>query len=314
MAITNNNTVVIDLPTWEVLQPIPVTAAAGQSFCTDLRGTNRNIYMLLSAAQTHIYDTYANTYQQVASIPSGVVGLGTSTIFDPSRGSSGYVWALVSTGATTTFQYYDIAANTWTARSVTSLSTAFGTDSSLCHTCSTYTSAGTDDYIYLIGGGLTALYRYGIAANTWSTTACSACLSTSGAGCGLFWLPGWDNNRLLRVRGSATATMDYYNISANTWTALTLVPATETYTTGTCAIERNINTHDLIIEKDTTGKFYTADVSALTTIPLCTQYLITQGTAHVGERIAYVRETNGVEFIYYSPPTTASLLRTALFF
>jgi hypothetical protein len=314
MAITNNNSVVIDLPAWEVLQPLPVIGAAGQCMTTDKRGTNRNIYMLLSATQTHIYDTYANTYQQIANIPSGVVGAGTDIIFDPSQGSTGRVWAIVATGASTTFQYYDCATNAWTARSITSLSTAFGTDSSLCHTCSTYTSAGTDDYIYMIGGASTAFYRYTISTNQWSTTACSACLSTSLAGCGLYWIPGWDNDRLLRLRGGGNATFDYYTISANTWTAMTFVPATETYTTGSMGVVRGMSADQIYLQKDATMKFYKVDCGDLTIIPQCTQYLVAPGVAHVGMKLCYIKEANGIEFLYYGLPTTTTLMRTALFF
>jgi hypothetical protein len=86
---------------------------------------------------------------------------------------------------------YNVATNTWTTRSVTNLPTTFGTDASLCHTCSTYNAAGDDDFIYLIGNNASIFYRYSIVGDSWvaSPTTIASCNSTSGAGCAIIWMP-----------------------------------------------------------------------------------------------------------------------------
>ncbi len=312
MAITNNNLPVIDLPDWLSLQPYPAASAAGVSMCNDYRGTNRFIYLMISATSFWRYDTYANTYQQLANPPGGTVGAGTVLMFDPSQGAAGYIWALISNGtATPTWQYYNCATNTWTARSVTNLPATFGTDGALSHTCSTYNVAGNDDYIYLVGNNATAVYRYSITGNSWSTM--TAATGASGAGCSLRWMPGWNTDRIVRIRGGATAVIDHYNIAANTWTTpFVFQPATETFTTGTMVTARGVATDKLFIQKDNTMRIYELDLGDATLIPVATQYLIAAGTAIAGDRMLYVTETNGIAFIYLGVHTSASFLRTAL--
>jgi hypothetical protein len=318
MAITNNNAVVVDLPVWEVLQPFPVAIgssyASGVCCCADLRGNNRYIYWLFSATQFWRYDTYANTWQQLSNPPGGTVGAGTEIIFDPSRGTSGYVWALIANGsASPTWQYYDITANTWTARAVANLPAAPGTDSALAHTCTTYNVSGNDDYIYLVTNASTTFYRFSISGNAWVNTL-TVQPSAPGAGCRLVWQPGWNTDRLLRIRGGGYNTIDYYSITGNNWTGLTYNPSSETLTTGTHAIQRGINTDQVFIQKDATQRIFCFDCGDLTLIPQSTQYLITPSTAYVGNRMTYVKESNNIEYIYMMCHYTQFYLRTALFF
>lgn len=313
MAITNNNTLVIDLPSWEVLQPFPAATAAGACTCNDERGSNRFIYVLLSATSFWRYCTYTNTYQQLASPPGGTFGAATNMIFDPSRGSAGYVWLHLSSGTgAPTFQYYDCAANTWTARSVVNLGATMGTECNMTHTCSTYNVAGNDDYIYLIGNASTVSYRYDIAGNAWVnnlTVQPSAC----GAGCYLCWMPGVNTDRIYRIRGANTATIDYYSIAGNSWTALTFYPLTETFTTGTMSICRNKDTDKIFIQHNVTLRIHELDIGDGTLIPKATEYLVATGAAHAANRMCYVKETNGIEFLYMGLHTNANFLRTALF-
>lgn len=314
MAITNNNTPIIDLPCWEVLQNAPLASAAGMVIVTDLRGSHRYIYLMVSATSFWRYDTYANTYQQLPSPPGGTLGAGTDMIFDPSRGSSGYIWALITSGTgAPTFQYYDIAGNAWTARSVTNLGATMGTDSSLAHTCSTYDEAGNDDYIYLIGNASTVFYRFSIVGNAWVnnlTVQPSAC----GAGCGLKWMPGVNADRIYRIRGATTAVVDYYSIAGGSWTGHTFYPVTETFAAGSSHVKRASSTDKIMIQHNATGKIYELDIGSGTLEPVATEYLIAQGAAAVGNRMVYIKETNGIEFLYFWLNTSLIVMRTALIF
>jgi hypothetical protein len=314
MAITNNNAAIIDLPTWEVLQPLVGGAGAAATpgiLCNDKRGTNRYIYYLFSATSFWRYDTYSNTYQQLASPPAGTTGAGTCMIFDP---SNNYIWALISNGtAAPTWQYYNIATNIWTARSVTNLPATFGTDAALSHTCSTYHGDGNDDYIYLIGNGSTVFYRYSITGNSWINNL-TATTGVNGAGCSLAWMPGWNTDRIVRIRGGATAVIDYYSIINNNWTTITYLPATETFTTGTMIATKGMAGDKIYIQKDATLRIYCLDLGDLTLTPQATEYIVATGAALVGDRMVYVIETNGIEFIYFALHTSANFLRTPIYF
>jgi len=316
MTITNNNIACIDLPTWEVLQPLVGGAGAAATpgiLCNDKRGTGRYIYYLFSATSFWRYCTWANTYQQLASPPAGTTGAGTALIYDP---SNAYVWALISNGTVTpTWQYYNTATNTWTARSVTNRPATFGTDAALSHPCTTYGEAASDDFIYLIGNAAATFYRYSISGNSWvaSPTTVANCGSTSGAGCALIWTPGYDIDRIVRMRGTASATFEYYSISGNSWNAIAVLPATETYTTGTMAASRGI-LDEIFIQKDATARIYRLDLGDGSITPVATEYMVATGAALVGDRFVYVKETNGLEYIYFGLHTSASFLRTPIFF
>ena len=234
-------------PNWEVLQPLPAASAAGVSMINDARGTSRYIYVLISATSFWRYDVQANTYQQLASPPGGTVGTGTCMIFDPSKGTAGYVWAFISNGvATPTWQYYDCAANIWTARSVTNLPATFGTDGCLSHPCTSYGGAA-DDTIYLIGNNATVFYVFTISTNAWATG--TAVTAAPGAGCALHFVPAYSVDKLICIRGAATATVYEYTISTPGWVAKTIVPATETFTTGTMSKLKS-GTSKIMIQKD----------------------------------------------------------------
>jgi hypothetical protein len=313
MAVSNNNKAVIDLPTWELLQPMPAASAVGVTSCSDARGSSRYIYILISATSFWRYDCMANTYQQLASPPGGTVGAGTALLFDPSRGTDGYVWAFISNGtAAPTWQYYDCAANTWTARVVTNLPATFGTDSALTHCCTTYNDAGDDDKIYLIGNAGTAWYVFSITGNSWTAMG-TPITAAAGAGCAIHWLPSYNTDKLIILRGGATANVYEYAISTPGFVTRTIVPATETFTTGTMSIVR-YGTSKIIIQKDNTMRLYELDISTLKIQPLCTQYLQASGNTHVGDRLRYAKTVDGIEFLYVGLHTSSLWLRTALIF
>lgn len=310
MAVTNNNKAVIDLPGWEVLQPLPAASAVGVCMCNDRRGTSRYIYLLIGATSFWRYDVQANTYQQLANPPAGTLGAGTCLSYDPSRG---YVWALISNGTVApTWQYYNTATNAWTARAVTNLPATFGTDSSICHTCTTYDVGGNDDYLYLIGNNATPWYRYSVVGNSWTVMA-NAVTAAPGAGCAIHWLPTYSTDKLVIIRGGATATVYEYTIGVPAWATKTIVPATETFTTGTMSCPRWL-TDNIIIQHNVTMRIHTLDMGDLTVTPLCTEYLLATGATHVGDRLLYVIETNGIAWVYFGLHTSANFLRSALIF
>lgn len=316
MPITNNNKPIIDLPMWEVMQPLPLASSVGVCSTTDRDGSARFFYQLFSATNFWRYDVWANSWQQLANPPAGTVGAGTDLCFDPSQGVSGSVWALISNGtAAPTFQYYDTATNVWTARSVVGLPATFGTDSALYHPDPEYNGAvgGLADNILLAGNNATAFYKYTISTNTWA--AATAAPATLGAGCCVKWLPGWDDSKLVVFRGGATSTIYLYDMAGNSWTTQTAaVPATETFTTGTCYVSRGQPASKLLIQKDNTQRIYEYNPAANTITPQATQFLIAASTAVVGARMNYIKTVDGIEFLYINPHTTTGWLRTPLFF
>ena len=316
MSVTINLKPLVDLPIWQQLQFLPVSSILGMSMCNYKKGYSavhsRYVYYLASATSFWRYDTVANSWQQLANPPGGTVGAGTTLTYDPSAGTAGKVWALISNGtAAPTFQVYDCALNTWTARSVTNLPATFGTDAVLTHTCSTYDVAGNDDYIYLIGNNATVFYRYSISGNSWISTL-TAVTAAPGAGCALIWTPGWNTNRIVCIRGGATATVYYYQITENNWTPITYIPATETFSTGTMAAHK-IGSDSIYIQKDITGRIYKLDLTNSILRPVTTLTKVTMGTAIVGDRLLHTESEDGVPYIYLGQHTGPYFFRVGLF-
>ncbi len=316
MAVVINIKPLVDLPIWQQLQFLPVSSLLGMSMCNYKAGYHathsRYIYYLASAASFWRYDTVANAWQQLASPPGGTVGAGTTLVYDPSAGTAGKVWALISSGVgAPTFQVYDCALNTWTARSVVNLPATFGTDAALTHTCSSYDVAGNDDFIYLVGNNATVLYRYSIAGNTWLATL-TAVTAAPGAGCALIWTPGWNTNRIVCIRGSATATVYYYQITENNWTTITIIPATETFTLGSIACHKS-GTNYIYIQHNITGRILKLDLTLLTLRPVSVLTKVAMGAAIVGDRLIYTESVDGVGYIYLGQHTGTYFFRLGLF-
>lgn len=135
MAITNNNLAMIDRPVWEQLTSAPAASAAGASMCDD---NSRFIYYLISATSFWQYDSWQDTWMQLASPPAGTVAAGTCIRYVRQMGSQtngvvyGSVYAFQAAGASVSFYRYDIGTNTWSsALSVTNVPAAFATDGRL---------------------------------------------------------------------------------------------------------------------------------------------------------------------------------------
>ena len=179
--------------------------------------------------------------------------------------------------------------------------------------------------IFLFGNAAQVIYRYNIAGNAWTTTSANAgnpalpAVGTNvGAGCVACWLPGSGDanalDRILIVCGGATPTIREYSLTGNTQAAITYYPATESFTTGTSsgirqdAAGKNAR---LILQKDTTGRFYQFNRATRRLDPLCTLPLFAFGTAVVGDR-STVLKVQGIDFLYFIPTTSAYHARTGL--
>lgn len=132
MPITNNNKRMIDRPIWEQLNSSLANTAAGACIVDD---NARYIYAIFSATTFYRYDTWADTWQQLASPPGGTLAAGSCMRYVAEMGTQyngvvyGSVYALIANGTAVVFYRYDIATNTWSAAlSVANVPAAWGTD------------------------------------------------------------------------------------------------------------------------------------------------------------------------------------------
>lgn len=411
MPIANNNIPGIDAPVWEQLPSAPAASAAGVAMVDD---NDRFIYYLISATAFWRFDTWAQTWQQLANPPGGTLAAGSCLRFVKQMGSQvagvvyGSVYALIASGSAVVFYRYDIATNTWSAAlSVTNVPAAFGTDGRLIcpesalngylggyHssvalntvTATATAAAGATTIavsalplalpsgavlnfgtaaapvwavltaaaaaaatsitvsalvaqvtsasvaywyadMFLLGNNATAMYRYNIAGNAWTTTsanggnpALAAVTAAPGAGIVACWLPGSGDanalDRIILVRGGATATIYEYSLTGNSWSTVTFYPATETFTTGTASgIRQDANGKNskLILQKDATLRFFEFNRQKSTMTPLASLMQVSSGAALVGDRCTVLR-VQGIDMLYAIPSTSSYFLRTGLFF
>lgn len=177
---------------------------------------------------------------------------------------------------------------------------------------STYSIEGNDDFIYYIGNGAVAMYRYSISANTWTTLSPAAARAAApGAGVSGHWVNGvtdsdWtaensiiNGRRIYSFRGAAGSVLDYYDIAANTWVSgVSYAPNAEVLGTGSkYAYYGNF----LYIQKDATLRWFklnfaTGEMDGWTT----TQSV--QGAALVGNTAyiyAYIDGATAIPYVYW---------------
>jgi len=116
------------------------------------------------------------------------------------------------------------------------------------------------------------------------------------------------------IRGAVTSTIYYYSITGNNWTTITYIPANETFTTGTMSAPKGMTEDRIYIQKDITLRIYCLDLTDLIMVPQATEYLIATGTTIVGDKLLYVKEPNGIEFLYMGLHTSANFLRTPIYY
>ena len=173
---------------------------------------------------------------------------------------------------------------------------------------SQYAIEGNDDFLYLLGNNAVTLYRYSIAANTWSTlTPGAARAAAPGAGMSAHWVHSaegtdWNtesaiiNGRwIYSLQGAASGALHRYDIAGNTWQTVTYAPSSETFTTGSkYALHNGL----LYIQKDATGRWFALDVVRSELFPWGTM-LYPQGAAIVGDTAFDVIYKDGATEIYY---------------
>ena len=186
---------------------------------------------------------------------------------------------------------------------------------------SQYSIEGNDDFLYLMGNGAVAMYRYSISGNTWTTLSPGvARAGAPGAALSGNWLHSvsatdWTSeNAILNgryiysFRGAGGTALDRYDIALNTWAALTYAPATETFTTGS----KYAYCKDAIyIMKEATGRFFRFDV-ATSSVDGWNNLLFPQGAALIGDTMFDATYRDGateIDYIYLLPNTLQATFR-----
>ena len=134
MAVINNNKYMLDRPMWEQLSFAPVTGIAGSCNCDDNRRFIYNYFQTsATAAQFWRYDTWADSWQQLATPATQTGSVGAIRYVESVGGSFGgttygSVWLLIGNGTIAYFYKYDIATNAWVAMSIANVPATIGTD------------------------------------------------------------------------------------------------------------------------------------------------------------------------------------------
>ena len=134
MAVINNNKYMLDRPMWEQLSFAPVTGIGGSCNCDDNRRFIYNYFQTsATAAQFWRYDTWADSWQQLATPATQTGSVGAIRYVDSVGGqfggtTYGSVWLLIGNGAVAYFYKYDIATNAWATMSIASVPANIGTD------------------------------------------------------------------------------------------------------------------------------------------------------------------------------------------
>ena len=173
---------------------------------------------------------------------------------------------------------------------------------------SVYAIEGNDNFLYYIGNNAVTMYRYDIAANTWSTlspgVARGGAPTTGMSGHWVHSVPetDWTNESAIQngrylysFRGAAGALLDRYDIAANSWSAVAYSPATDTFTTGT---KYALHGGTLYIQKEATGRWFAYDFARSEMFPWGTM-LYPQGGAVLGDTAFDAVYKDGATEIYY---------------
>jgi hypothetical protein len=186
---------------------------------------------------------------------------------------------------------------------------------------SVYSIEGNDDFIYYMGSNAVTLYRYSISGGSWTTLSPGVARGGApGAGMSGQWVhsvsasqwTGEDailNGRYLySFRGAAGALLDRYDIAANSWSAVSYAPATETFTTGS----KWVYIKDYLYgHKDGSGRWFRFYL-AQSAMDGMTQMLYPNGTAVVGDTafdVVYKDGATEIDYIYMVLNTSTVHLR-----
>lgn len=225
------------------------TATAGT---TTTLTTNRTIVRNLVGAKVRVVAGAGAGYE--GSVSSNTIGANSVITVTPASGTafgattvfevySGSLWFFNAGTSSVGFSVYDVATNTWTAKSVTGLPTAWGTCGQLVSTRplvlnqETGTSTGTNttttlnntaeawvvnalsNYQVRITAGTGVGQSRTIASNTATALTVSAAWTTTPDATSQYVVE--PNDDYLYLLGNNAVTLYRYSISGNTWSTLT---------------------------------------------------------------------------------------------
>jgi len=185
---------------------------------------------------------------------------------------------------------------------------------------SQYAIEGNDNFLYYIGNNAVTMYRYDIAANTWSTLApVSARAAAPGTGMSGHWIYSvpendWNNESSIQngryiysFQGAATMNLHRYDIAGNTWSTVLFAPTGETLTTGT---KYALHNGTIYIQRDATGRWFAFDIARSELFPWSSM-LYPQGAAIVGDTAFDViyDDTTDLLYVYMVLNSSNILLR-----
>lgn len=285
----------------------------------------------LAAASFRVYDYATNTWTTLSQtgLPA-TIGTDSKLIATPSivdgafkqfatgTATSATTTTIVQTGKTwTSSQWINFQVRitggtgagqirTITANTADTLTVATWTTTP--DATSTYAIEGNDNFLYYIGNNAVTLYRYDIAANTWSTLTPGVARGAAPvAGMSAHWVHSveeadWNSEsaivngrRIYSFRGNG-ATVDYYDIAANTWVnAITYSPSQESFGAGT---KYALHNGKLFVQLNATGRWFYLDFARSELFPWSTM-LYPQGAAIVGDTAFDVIYEDGATDIYY---------------
>lgn len=189
---------------------------------------------------------------------------------------------------------------------------------------STFELEGNSDAIYFLGNNAVTMYRYSVAANTWTTitpTVARAGAPVAGMSANWVWEvtdSTWTNpsnplngQYIYSFRGT-TGVLDRYNITTNAWeNDIVYSPKAELFISGTAY--NYIKDHIYIMLP--TGRLLKYNINEQRIEP-SSQLWYTQSTVHLGDRLFDVSYTDGgteLRWIYFLTHNQNTLFRMLLF-
>lgn len=322
-SVANNDTFRIASGTFFVLMPGTLTATSFRKY--DLAtGT------WTSCTNTGLPASWGTDAAMVSpcivgtSYDSGTATAGAdTTITDSSKSWTANQWIgyqVRITGGTGVGQIRVITANTSTALTVASMNP--DPDAT-----STYVIEGDENALYLFGNNAVTMYKYSISGNSWTTVspavarAGAPVAGMSGDFVGVTGSTEWanatnikDGRYIYSFRGT-TAVLDRYDIPANSWQAITYLPATVTWAAGSGTVWSGRNIY-IVKEGSTTvpQRVYAYDVVGNYMYPVTSDWYLA-GAALIGDRV-WVRKLSSaglVKWLYVLQSTSTVLRRIMLY-
>jgi hypothetical protein len=273
---------------------------------SDPRGTDRYVYSYVSTTRAlYRFDTYTNGWQALATNTMASADNASTGVFDVDNNAI-WIFGSTSSGSTIFFSKYDIATNTWSAKSVAGLPAIVGGGiSPIVHTATAL--GGNGDLIYVYGYGSTVMFsQYSISANAWA--ALSTTPGTAPNGCLMVWDYANDANSILFWRGNIN-TLWQYNITGNTWTQLTS-PYSAFGNSSSCAYDPTKKR--VLIVYNATNQMVYYDTVLDKYFPAHDWSSQLGAAAVVGSKLVYVKTAAGAEYLYFNPAMLRSWLRTRI--